>query len=191
MFIEIDNFLDKKSCEEIIRRCSAHIDKNKLDIEYNRQGNSVDTNQHEELKDLDQKIFKRLNLFITKRLSYSFSLNNVDLQDTGYTFHRYEKGDKLYCHADGLFSFESGQSIHPRVLSLSINLTTNENADLIFPRHNKAIKSKEGKLVAFLPHPCYEHYMNNNSDSNRDVLVTWLVDQTIECKQVKDGQENI
>ena len=108
MFIEIDNFLDKKSCEEIIRRCSAHIDKNKLDIEYNRQGNSVDTNQHEELKDLDQKIFKRLNLFITKRLSYSFSLNNVDLQDTGYTFHRYEKGDKLYCHADGLFSFESG-----------------------------------------------------------------------------------
>ena len=79
------------------------------------------------------------------------------------------------------------------------------NFNDIQPLYNEAKKHKllmsdkltyfgwyeEGKLVAFLPHPCYEHYMNNNSDSNRDVLVTWLVDQTIECKQVKDGQENI
>ena len=187
MFIEIDNFLDKKSCKEIIKRCSAHINKDKMDIEYNRQGNSVNTIDHKDLKDLDQKIFDRINLFVTKRLSYSFNIGDVKMKDTGYSFHRYKKGDKLYCHVDGVFPFEANEIIHPRILSLVINLTTNENADLIFPRHNKAIKSKEGKLVAFLPHPCYEHYMNNNSDSNRDVLVTWLVDQTIECKKINDG----
>jgi hypothetical protein len=183
MFIEIDNFLNDSGCDEIIKRCSACIDKNKVDIEYNRQGNSVNTRDHEELKDLDQKIFDRINLFVTKRLTYSFNLGNSKMKDTGYSFHRYKKGDQLYTHADGVFSHEKDEVFNPRVLALVVNLTTNENADLIFPRHNKAIKSEKGKLVAFLPHHCYEHYMNNNSDKDRDVLVTWLVDETIECKK--------
>jgi|TARA_R100000479_G_scaffold95830_1_gene47475 hypothetical protein len=191
MFIEINNFLNEQSCNEIIRRCSAFIDKNKVDIEYNRQGNSVNTRDYEELKDLDKKIFDRINLFVTKRLVYSFNLGNSKMKDTGYSFHRYEKGDQLYTHADGVFSHEKDEIFNPRVLALVVNLTNNQNADLIFPRHNKAIKSEKGKLVAFLPHHCYEHYMNNKSDSNRDVLVTWLVDETIECKKIKDGKKNI
>tara|TARA_R110002153_G_scaffold90487_5_gene221029 strand:- start:2908 stop:3465 length:558 start_codon:yes stop_codon:yes gene_type:complete len=182
MFIETHNFLSEQSCDEIIKRCSVHIDKNKLDIEYNRQGNSVNTRDHKELRDLDEKIFNRINLFVRKRLTYSFDLGNAKIKDTGYAFHRYKKGDKLYTHADGVF--ETALDVfNPRILALVINLTTNENADLIFPRHNKAIKSEKGKLVAFLPHPCYEHYMNNNSNNNRDVLVTWLVDESIECKR--------
>ena len=174
MFIEINNFLNEQSCDEIIKRCSAFIDQNKIDVEYNRQGNTVNTKDHQELKDLDQKIFDRINLFVTKRLIYSFRLGNSKIKDTGYSFHRYKKGDQLYTHADG-------------VLALVVNLTNNQNADLIFPRHNKAIKSEKGKLVAFLPHNCYEHYMNNESNKNRDVLVTWLVDETIECRKVDIG----
>tara|TARA_R100000149_G_C5856105_1_gene123354 strand:+ start:558 stop:1133 length:576 start_codon:yes stop_codon:yes gene_type:complete len=191
MFIEINNFLNEQSCDEIIKRCSAFIDENKIDVEYNRQGNTVNTKDHQELKDLDQKIFDRINLFVTKRLIYSFRLGNSKLKDTGYSFHRYKKGDQLYTHADGVFSHEKDEVFNPRVLALVVNLTNNQNADLIFPRHNKAIKSEKGKLVAFLPHHCYEHYMNNNSDKNRDVLVTWLVDETIECTKVDNGKKNI
>jgi hypothetical protein len=183
MFIEINNFLDDSSCDEIIERCSSLINYNKLDLEYNRQGNTVNTAEHKELKDLDKKIFDRINFFVSKRLIYSFNFSLSGIKDTGYAFHRYEKGDRLFTHADGLFSPEEDEVFNPRMLSLVINLTTNENADLIFPRHNKSIKSEKGKLVAFLPHNCYEHYMNNNSEKNRDVLVTWLVDENIECKK--------
>jgi len=186
MFIEIHNFFSEQFCDEIIKNCSAHIDKNKIDVEYNRQGNTVNTREHKKLKDLDQKIFNQINLFVTKRLTFSFSLGNSKIKDTGYSFHRYEKGDRLYTHSDGVFEYEKNV-FNPRILSLVINLTNNENADLIFPRHNKAIKSEKGKLVAFLPHNCYEHYMNNNSNSDRDVLVTWLIDESIECKKVDNG----
>ena len=188
MFIEINNFLDDSSCDEIIKRCSSFINYDELDkSEYNRQGNSVHTIEHEELKDLDKKIFDRINLFITKRLKYSFNLGSIKLKDTGYSFHRYENGDRLFTHSDGVFVPENDKVFNPRILSLTVNLTTNENTDLIFPRHNKSIKSEKGKLVAFLPHSCYEHYMNNNSGKNRDVLVTWLVDSSIECKKIKNG----
>ena len=191
MFIEIDNFLNEKSCDEIIKRCSAFIDKDKVGIEYNRQGNSVNIKDHKELEDLDKKIFDRINLFVTNRLVYNFNLDNSIMKDTGYAFHRYKKGDQLYTHADGIFLHDEDEVFHPRVLALVVNLTTNENADLIFPRHNKSIKSEKGKLIAFLPHLCYEHYMNNNSNKDRDVLVTWLVDETIECRKVINGKKNI
>jgi hypothetical protein len=60
MFIEINNFLDDSSCDEIIKRCSSFINYDELDkSEYNRQGNSVHTIEHEELKDLDKKIFDK------------------------------------------------------------------------------------------------------------------------------------
>ena len=189
MFIEIKNFLDDSSCDEIIERCSSFINYDEPGIEYNRQGNSVGTKDHEELKDLDKKIYDRINLFVSKRLIYSFNLVGMKIGDTGYSFHRYENGDRLFTHADGVFSYENKNKkvFNPTILSLTINLTTNENADLIFPRYNKSIKSEKGKLVAFLPHTCYEHYMNNNSGKNRDVLVTWLIDQNFECKKINNG----
>ena len=190
MFLEINNFLDDSFCDEIIERCSSFINYNELGIEYNRQGNSVNTAEHKELKDLDKKIFDRINLFVSKRLIFNFNLGGLKLKDTGYSFHRYKNGDRLFTHADGVFADEVNNEVfNPRILSLTVNLTTNENADLIFPRHNKAIKSEKGKLVAFLPHSCYEHYMNNNSGKNRDVLVTWLVDSSIECKRINNGKE--
>ena len=191
MFIEIDNFLDEKSCDQIIKECSSHIDENKLGIEYNRRGNTVNIGDHEELKDLDKKIFDRINLFVNKRLVYSFNLGNTKMKDTGYAFHRYKKGDQLYAHADGVFTDVRDGVFNLRILALVINLRTNDNADLIFPRHNKAIKSTKGKLTAFLPHLCYEHYMNNNSNKDRDVLVTWLIDESIECRNVNNGKKNI
>ena len=187
MFLEINNFLNEESCDEIIQRCTTLIDKNKLDLEYNRQGNSVNIKDHKELEDLDKKIFNRINLFVTKRLVYSFNLNNSFIGDSGYAFHKYKNGEKLYTHADGVWSQENNKLLHPRILALVVNLTNNENADLIFPRHNKSIKTEKGKLIAFLPHECYEHYMNNNSGKDRDVLVTWLVDKNLEVKKINNG----
>ena len=57
----------------------------------------------------------------------------------------------------------------------------------------EAVKKQhaKGKLTAFLPHLCYEHYMNNNSNKDRDVLVTWLIDESIECRNVNNGKKNI
>tara|TARA_R100001163_G_C5067934_1_gene207510 strand:- start:1649 stop:2206 length:558 start_codon:yes stop_codon:yes gene_type:complete len=181
MFIEINNFFSNKLCDEIIEKCSVLLNKNEFNSEYNRQGMTVNTLEHKQLKDLDEKIFKRINLFVSERLTYIFNLGTSQIKDSGYAFHRYKTGEKLFVHSDGVWSHPRGKVFNPRILALVVNLTTNNNADLIFPRHNKAIKSEKGKLVAFLPHHCYEHYMNNNSNENRDVLVTWLIDENIEC----------
>jgi|TARA_R100000084_G_C4641721_1_gene144243 hypothetical protein len=187
VFIEIKNFFSDDFCDEIIEQCSSCIDKNKVSIEYNREGNTVDFKEHEKLQELDKKIFDKLTLFLQRKILYSFNIAGMQVKDSGYSFHRYEKGDKLYTHCDEVFNHNPESIIfHPRILSIVVNLTNNENADLIFPRHNKAIKSEKGKLIAFLPHSCYEHYMNNKSDKNRDVLVTWLLDSNIECR-VKNG----
>ena len=180
MFLEIDNFLDKQACDEIIERCSKHLNRDKVGIEYNRQGCSLQI----EDKDINEKLFKQINLYYTHRLVYDFSLGDSNIGDTGYAFHRYGHGEKLYVHSDGVWNHGENEYFHPRILSLIIHLTDNENADLIFPRHDKSIKTKKGKLVAFLPHHCYEHYMNNNSGKNRDVIVTWLVDKNLKVNKV-------
>ena len=189
MLVEINNFFSDSFCDQIIKECNVFIDKKKLNSEYNREGNTVILDQHKELQNLDKKIFERINLITLNRLIYIFALNISNIKDSGYSFHRYEKNDKLFTHGDGVFSELNNEKFNLRVLSLIVNLTTNENADLIFPRHNKSIKSEKGKLVAFLPHECYEHYMNNNSGKNRDILVTWLIDSSIECRKVNNGKK--
>jgi len=183
MFLEEKKFLSHKESDRIIKECSSLINKNQISLEYNRQGNSVEFSKHEQLKEIDQLVCERLNYFIHNRLIYTFALHGPEIADTGYSFHRYKDTDKLFTHADGVFSMET-EKFYPRVLACVINLTDNENADLIFPRYNKAIKSEKGKLVAFLPHSCFEHYMNNNSGKNRDVIVTWLYNKNIECKKI-------
>ena len=182
MFSEIKNFLSHDECDRIINECSSLIDENQLSVEYNRQGKTVSLG-HTELKEIDQLVCDRLNFFIKNRLTYTFALFECNVADTGYSFHRYKDKEQLFTHADGLFSWDT-EIFYPKILACVINLTDNDNADLIFPRHNKAIKSEKGKLVSFLPHSCFEHYMNNNSGKNRDVIVTWLCDKNIECRKI-------
>jgi|TARA_E500000318_G_C3559078_1_gene212532 hypothetical protein len=182
MFLEIKDFFTNEECDLIINKCSAFIDPKKVLDEYNRQGNSVELNNHEKLSEIDKLVYERLTFFIKNRLSYAYNIFGVNAADTGYSFHRYYKGDKLYTHSDDVFGHEGiNKKFNPRILSCIIMLTDNENADLIFPRHNVNIKTEKKKFVCFLPHKCYEHYMNNNSNKNRDVLVTWIVDKNIEC----------
>ena len=183
MFSEIKNFLSQDECDKIINECSSLIKEDQIGVEYNRQGNSVEFSKHEQLKKIDQLVCERLGYFIHNRLTYTFALYGPDIADTGYSFHRYRDKDKLFVHADGVFSMDS-EIFYPRVLACVINLTDNEDADLIFPRYNKSIKSEKGKLVTFLPHSCFEHYMNNNSGKNRDVIVTWLYNKNIQCKKI-------
>ena len=182
MFLEIKNFLTDKECDLIIKKCSALIDKKKVNNEFNRQGNSVEFEKYKELSDIDKLICERLTFFIKSRLSHAYNMFGVKAADTGYSFHRYEKGQRLYTHADDVFEHRgTNEKFHPRILSCIIMLTDNENADLVFPRHDINIKTEKRKFVSFLPHQCYEHYMNNNSNKNRDVIVTWLIDKGIEC----------
>jgi hypothetical protein len=187
MFSEIKNFLSNDECDEIINKCGSLIKEHKVGIEFNRQGNTVKFQDHEELKEIDQLVFTRLSYFLKNKLEFTFALQGYNVADSGYSFHRYKHTDQLFTHADGLFCRES-EIFYPRVLSCVINLTDNDNADLIFPRHNKSIKSEKGKLVSFLPHPCFEHYMNNYSGKNRDVIVTWLEDRSTECREANKNE---
>jgi len=89
MFIEYKNFLDDNFCDEIIEKCSNFIEKNELIPGYNREGNSYPITDKHELKDLDKKIFEKINNFVNNKLIYHFNLSNSKVSDTGYSFHRY------------------------------------------------------------------------------------------------------
>tara|TARA_R110000803_G_scaffold44148_1_gene93590 strand:+ start:1548 stop:2093 length:546 start_codon:yes stop_codon:yes gene_type:complete len=181
MFVEIKNFISGEFCDEISNAGNSLINKDSLEYEFNRQGNSVRSTDHKSLKSIQEKLRTRLNEVIEKKLMYEFTLDLNRLKDSGFTFHRYGKKDNLNIHSDGITNEVPG---HPRVLSIVIHLTNNPNADLIFPRHNKHIKTEKGKLIAFLPHSCYEHYCNNNSGSNREIVVTWLLDHRLVLEKV-------
>ena len=185
MFVEIKNFITEQFCDEISNLCYPHMDDSSLEYEFNRQGNSVRFSDHKkELVYIDNRLRKRFNEIVEKKLKFDFRLDLSRLQDSGFTFHRYGEKDNLYIHGDGIANELPG---FPRVLSTVIHLTNNPNADLIFPRHDKHIKTEKGKLVAFLPHDCYEHYCNNNSGSSREVVVTWLLDNKLILKE-NDGK---
>ena len=133
------------------------------------------------LEFVEEKLRTKLNEIILKKLKFEYALDLNRLKDSEFTFHKYKEKDNLNIHSDGITNDVPG---HPRVLSIVIHLTDNPNADLIFPRHNKHIKTEKGKLVAFLPHSCYEHYCNNNSESTREVVVTWLLDVQLKLENI-------
>ena len=184
MFLEINNFLDNNFCNEIIQNCTSFLKKDDVDSG-NREGSTVNITKTPELKNLDKILNNKFKEITLKKLIHTFNIDNkTPLKDSNFEFHRYKKGDQLYTHGDGIH-FPSEEIFNPRILSLVVNLTDNENADLIFPRYNKKIKTEKGKLTVFLPNSCYEHYMNNNSNKDRDVLVTWLIDTSIHCTQIQ------
>ena len=176
MFVEIKNAFSNDLCDEISAACNPLINKDSLDYEFNRQGNSVRLSDHKSLIYIQNRLRTRFNEVIEKKLMFEFTLDLNRLKDSEFTFHKYGEKDNLNIHSDGIFNEVPG---HPRVLSIVMHLTNNPDADLIFPRHNKHIKTEKGKLVAFLPHSSYEHYCNNNSGSPREVIVTWLIDNRL------------
>ena len=181
MFVEIKNFITEEFCDEISSACNPLINKDSLEYEFNRQGNSVRFTDQKSLEFVQNKLRTRFNQIVEKKLKFEYSLDLSRLKDSEFTFHKYKEKDNLNIHSDGITNEVPG---HPRVLSIVIHLTDNPNADLIFPRHDKRIKTEKGKLVAFLPHSCYEHYCNNNSGSTREVVVTWLLDNHLMLNNV-------
>ena len=181
MFVEIKNFISKEFCDEISNACNPLINKDSLEYAFNRQGDSVRFTDHKSLKSVEEKLRTKLNEVVLKKLKFEYALDLNRLKDSEFTFHKYKEKDNLNIHSDGITNDVPG---HPRVLSIVIHLTDNPNADLIFPRHNKHIKTEKGKLVAFLPHSCYEHYCNNNSESTREVVVTWLLDVQLKLENI-------
>jgi len=181
MFVEIKNFISEEFCDEISNACNPLINKDSLEYAFNRQGNSVRFTDHKSLKSVEEKLRTKFNEVVEKKLKYEYQLELARLKDSGFTFHKYGEKDNLNIHSDGVADDVPG---HPRVLSTVIHLTNNPNADLIFPRHDKHIKTEKGKLVVFLPHSCYEHYCNNNSESTREVVVTWLLDVQLKLENI-------
>jgi len=181
MFVEIKNFISEEFCDEISNACNPLINKDSLEYQFNRQGNSVRFTDHKSLVYVQNRLRTRFNEVVEKKLKYEYQLDLARLKDSGFTFHKYGEEDNLNVHFDGVADDVPG---HPRVLSTVIHLTNNPDADLIFPRHNKHIKTEKGKLVAFLPHSCYEHYCNNNSGSPREVIVTWILDNHLMLNNV-------
>tara|TARA_R100000734_G_C3271081_1_gene67018 strand:+ start:77 stop:625 length:549 start_codon:yes stop_codon:yes gene_type:complete len=182
VIVELHNFLSNELCDEIKNACTQKIEKDKITCEYNRQGNSVEITQ-DNLKDIDQKYFIKITDAFNKRLVYDFNLSGTPVKDTGYEYHIYKPGEGAHPHFDGVFA---SHLPHPRILSIVTHLTTNENAPLIFPRMKKVVQTEKGKLVAFLPHNCYDHYCYNNSQTDREVLVTWFVDENYKIEKWKE-----
>jgi len=181
MFVEIKNAFSNDLCDEISAACNPLINKDSLDYEFNRQGNSVRLSDHKSLIYIQNRLRTRFNELVEKKLKFEYSLDLSRLKDSEFTFHKYGEEDNLNIHSDGISNEVPG---HPRVLSTVIHLTDNPDADLIFPRHDKHIKTEKGKFVAFLPHSCYEHYCNNNSGSPREVVVTWLLDNHLTLNSI-------
>ena len=183
MFVEVKNFITEEFCDEISNACYPFINPDSLEYEFNRQGNSVRFTDFKKLEYVNNKLRNRFNEIIEKKVKFAYNLDLSRLQDSGFTFHKYGEKDNLFIHGDGITNQIPG---HPRVLSTVIHLTNNPNADLIFPRQDKKIKTEKGKLVTFLPHDCYEHYCNNNSGSPREVVVTWLLDTRLIISEVNN-----
>ena len=101
--------------------------------------------------------------------------------DTGYDYHVYNPNDICNIHSDGEILKNK-----LRYASVVLHLNTVEDGgELIFPNHNKKIKTEEGKVVIFPPSSSFLHY-TTPSNTPREVIVSWFCYANVKV----DVQEN-
>lgn len=166
MIIEIPNFLDDKTIAYIIERVSPFLENSELPT-YHRQGKSVSITTEPLLNDVDETLFNIYYRIYNEIVRPEFS-PLFEAEDSGYEFHRYYAGDICTEHCD--YDVMDGSI---RFATVILHLTTNDDADLIFPKQNKVIKTESGKLVIFPPNGMYPHYLTKSS-RDRDVLISWF-----------------
>lgn len=170
MIYEFPNYVDLELIQEIKNQSRKHIDLNNKDVYPSREGDTVKISFIPELKELDNKLFNLMQKIQVELIQDRFFPQHHSSADMGYEYHRYNIGDKCaYHHADG--EMMNGLL---RYASVIVHLSTNdEGGELIFPQHNKKIKTEEGKVVVFPPYGGFGHHVTPSS-TIREVLITWF-----------------
>ena len=173
--------------KKIRTQCDPHLLKDntaKFGHAYNRVGRTVNVSQVESLKELDLEIadfFKDfINNFVSPVLRPIYGAS-----DSGYEFHRYGAGDSCLVHSDCEVAFGADQT-HTllRFATVIFHLNTVKNGgETIFPNQNQSFKTVEGQILVFPPIGAYPHYVTP-SDEPRDILMTWLVYNSIRVVKI-------
>jgi hypothetical protein len=180
MIIEIPNYIKKETIEEIKNSISPYIHKCDDHVAFYRDGNTVPISQIPELKDLDNKLHDIFTQISYEIVSPRFQPRYKSC-DTGYDYHVYNPNDICNIHSDG----EINEN-RIRYASVILHLNTVEDGgELIFPNHNKKIKTEEGKVVVFPPSSSFLHY-TTPSNTPREVIVSWFCYENVKV----DVQEN-
>ena len=180
MIIEIPNYIKKETIDEIKNSVHPYIKKYTDGVTFYRDGNTVYISEIDELKDLDNKlhnIFTKISLEI---VAPRF-IPRYKSCDTGYDYHIYNPKDICNIHSDGEVS---GNKLRYASVVLHLN-TVDDGGELIFPNHNKKIKTEEGKVVIFPPSSSFLHY-TTPSNTPREVIVSWFCYENVKV----DVQEN-
>jgi hypothetical protein len=168
MIVEIPNYINKETIDEIKNSIHPYIKKYTGQVAFYRDGNTVSITQIAELKDLDNKLHD-----IFRRISHEIVVPRFQPRykscDTGYEYHVYNPNDICNIHSDGEVS---GNKLRYASVVLHLN-TVEDGGELIFPNHNKKIKTEEGKVVIFPPSGPFLHY-TTPSNTPREVIVSWF-----------------
>lgn len=178
-----ENIIPNKLCDEIIMEYSnctllddarvgseGRIDKSARNVLSILMSDSVILNQNfEKRKKIDDEIYSCMNVAIEKyRLMYP-RVNIVE--DSGYTFLKYEVGNFYTQHVD---SFKQ----EPRLVSCSIALNDIDEYDggefCFFDKELK-YKIKKGSVIMFPSNFMYPHEILPVTKGTRFSIVTWFV----------------
>ena len=175
MIIEIPNYINKQTIEEIKNSLHPYANKFTQNVALYRDGNTVPISKIDELKDLDNKLHD-----IFTRISYEIVgprfAPKYKSCDTGYEYHVYHPNDICNIHSDGEIS--GGNKLRYASVVLHLN-TVEDGGELIFPNHNKKIKTEEGKVVIFPPSSSFLHY-TTPSNTPREVIVSWFCYENVQ-----------
>jgi hypothetical protein len=173
MILELSNYIDLETVEEIKNNVRPFLTKNKHHA-YNRDGYTLNITKTKELTELDAKIAGILRNLQQNVIRQRYKPRNSS-GSSDFEYHLYEPGDICRCHTDGEFNFGENRNSLVRYASVVLHLNTvKEGGELVFPNQNKSIKTESGKVVVFPPYGMYEHYTTPSTES-REVIVTWFV----------------
>lgn len=189
MFIELPNFISDKEVHWLRNTMQQHKHLYKSDIDGSKYGNfrmghTIEITTNPELKEVDNFLLNTFNRAYYQVIERKFRPPYLSA-DSGYEYHLYPAGTVCKTHIDGEigYTFGSGNR-HIRYATLVLHLTDNDDALLVFPDHEKEIKTEAGKLVIFPPHGCYQHY-TTPSKTDREIIMTWFYYSELKVEDIK------
>jgi len=186
MIIEIPNFVDKKIIAEIKEKVKPFAEKRH--VAYYRDGNVVSISQLNELKELDNKLHAVFNDIYLSIIRPRYC-PEYESMDTGYDYHIYHPNQICNLHYDGIMHAINAEITNKiRYASVIVHLNTvEEGGELIFPNHNKKIKTEEGKVVVFPPSSAYWHY-TTPSNEPREIIQSWMCYKNLHASLQNEGK---
>ena len=173
MILEFPNYIDKEFIDYIKQEVQPYL-QNATTSCGNRTGITVPISKESGLKNLDNRLHT-LMLKIQTDIASSFE-PLFGSGDNGYEYHKYGIGQSCKAHADGevdINNLSDKGTSSIRYASVIIHLTTNTGGELVFPKQNRSIKTKAGKVVVFPPYGTHRHY-TTPAKEEREVIVTWF-----------------